>query len=645
MYEEKYKTSLKFIFRREKKVKMTKKLLSLILSCVMLASAAVFTASATTGGPEYKYDTFVDHDNGTATITVSIKGGTYGVGRCALVYDNEVYDLLTSDGDVYNAGTDMIANVVIGAEVENEYKITTTEETNLTTDLLDTTNGLILFAWYANTRIVDGKDAGYINADDEYKTVATINLALAAGKTSSDVLKSDNIAGPADDSELGSKPGGYEGGSSAGDDNANNQNSTNESSGVSSNMPEAVLNENMTAVSVNASASGTNVTISWNRMTNEAAANVGKYVVEVIDSNGNIVSGATKEVVANGSETYSVSFTNANGLTTGKNYTVRVTPYRKSGFEGIPGEATFSTKVSTGGGGSSSSGGASVGASGAGLVYTVTFVAGDGTIPEGQKYKYEVNRNGYVAGSPKVIAPEGKVFAGWSVDGVTLVSIEVYKITKDTAFKAIYVDREEDTHRPFILGYPGGNVNADNYLTRAEAATIIARASGKFDETKDYTTMYFSDVAPEHWAYKYISFVYENNIVNGYENGTYAPDSNITRAEFATIMQRYLGLELHEEMTFVDVTKDNWAVAYIGACKYAGLINGYENGEFRPANNITRAEAVKILNRATDRIPTANAIDAYVAEKGVPFEDLAKDKWYYYEIMEAAFPHLISYYH
>ena len=110
-------------------------------------------------------------------------------------------------------------------------------------------------------------------------------------------------------------------------------------------------------------------------------------------------------------------------------------------------------------------------------------------------------------------------------------------------------------------------------------------------------------------------------------------------------MQRYLGIELNEDANFSDVSKDHWAVAYIGACKFAGLINGYENGEFRPSNEITRAEAVKILNRATDRAPTPTAIDSYVDEKGIPFEDLDSSKWYFYEIMEAAFPHLISYYH
>ncbi len=624
-------------------MKKTTKLLSLILSGVMLGSTAAFTVDAKNSAPKYDIDFVYDANSEIATATISVSGGTYGAGRFGLSYNAEALTLINADGNAYDAAADNIADVVIGFEAEDEYKIVATEETNLTADLIDTESGSILFAWYTNTRIVEGKDLGFVEADDDAKVLATVSFVLADelanAENPADALAAvedalvDVFEGETDDLK------GWDDVYSIRDNELNEYVSDDDDIKVNS-----VITPNMDDVTLTAKASGRNITVSWKPIANEEDNGIASYDVVITDKDGNEVV-ATNMVAGaenlNSSKKYSIKFTNDDGLEYNTEYVVKVTPVLDSGKLGVSGIKNVKTERSssnvTGGGESSSDTGAS-------MTFTVTYFAGEGTIPEGQKFKYEVARNGYVGGSPAVIAPEGKIFAGWSVDGVTLISVEVYKITKDIAFKAIYVDKEDETHRTFILGYPGGEVRADNALTRAEAAAIIARASANFDSTKTYTAN-FTDVPADHWAANYIAFVYESNIVTGYEDNTYHPSSNITRAEFATIMQRYLGIELNEDANFIDVGKDHWAVAYIGACKDAGLINGYENGEFRPFNEITRAEAVKILNRATDRTPNPTAIGSYIAEKGIPFADLDANMWYFYEIMEAAFPHLVSYYH
>lgn len=628
-------------------MKQTKRLLSFILAFVMLASCAVFTAQAADkNAPMYEIDFSYDVDAGTAKAVVSVKGGSFGVGRFGFTYNPDVLTLVNSADE---GEEPTLADYVIG-EDNDDYSIVTTEETNLASELIDTENGVILFAWYA-------KEDAYVNAAKAFMPIAQVSFECADSlKTNTSVIDALAIAPIDDDYDFGDLKGWTDAYVAVNAELAKKASpADNVTVGYEIKYPEKVPEEDL---DVNAKADGTDITVKWDPV--EIDPEDGKvvgYVVTVTDKDGNVVTDKDGnpliiEVEDNGDgSSFSQVITSDNGIKKNEEYIINIQPVIDTDDDGVgdvydkPATDSVTTKTKKPGGEVTGGGGTSTSGSGVSLTYTVLYLPGEGTIPEGQKFKYEVARNGYVSGSPAVIAPEGKVFAGWSVDGVTLISVQVYKITKDTTFKAIYVEKEEDTHRTFIVGYPGGEVRADNALTRAEAATIIARASGKFDEEKAYTEVYFNDVAADHWAFKYISFVYENGIVNGYEDKTFHPDSKITRAEFATIMQRYLGITLNEDASFADVAKDHWAVAYIGACKDAGLINGYEDGSFRPSNEITRAEAVKILNRAADRAPTATAIDAYIAEKGIPFEDLAKGAWYFYEIMEAAFPHLISYYH
>ncbi len=627
-------------------MKQTKRLLSFILAFVMLASCAVFTAQAADkNAPMYEIDFLYDVEAGTAKAVVSVKGGSFGVGRFGFTYNP---DVLTPVSYADEGEEPTLADYVIG-EDNDDYSIVATEETNLASELIDTENGAILFAWYA-------KEDAYVNAAKAFMPIASIDFECAESlKTNAHPTEAIAVAPVADDFDFSGLKGWSDAYVAVNSDLSKKVSpAENVSIIYDIKYPEKAPEDDL---DVNAKADGTEITIKWDPVeTDPDDGKVVGYVVTVTDKDGNVVTDKDGNPIVivvedNGDgSSFSQVITDDNGIKKNEEYVISIQPIIDTDNDGIgdvydkPATDTVTTKVKKPGG-DVTGGGTSTSGSGVSLTYTVLYLPGEGTIPEGQKFKYEVARNGYVSGSPAVIAPEGKVFAGWSVDGVTLISVQVYKITKDTTFKAIYVEREEDTHSPFIVGYPGGEVRAENALTRAEAAAIIARASEGFDEEKAYTEVYFKDVAPDHWAYKYIAYVYENGIVNGYEDSTFHPDSKITRAEFATIMQRYLGITLNEDASFVDVAKDHWAVAYIGACKDAGLINGYEDGTFRPSNEITRAEAVKILNRATDRAPTATAIDAYIAEKGIPFEDLAKGVWYFYEIMEAAFPHLISYYH
>ena len=100
-----------------------------------------------------------------------------------------------------------------------------------------------------------------------------------------------------------------------------------------------------------------------------------------------------------------------------------------------------------------------------------------------------------------------------------------------------------------------------------------------------------------------VEYLVDMGIINGYPDGTFRPSSNITRAEYTTIIMKYLEKEPGEiEMVvskFEDVAKDHWARGYINLAYDNNIIRGYEDGTFRPNGNITYQEAITILLNAS----------------------------------------------
>ena len=112
----------------------------------------------------------------------------------------------------------------------------------------------------------------------------------------------------------------------------------------------------------------------------------------------------------------------------------------------------------------------------------------------------------------------------------------------------------------------------------------------------------FTDVAAGAWYNNAISTMANAGILDGYEDGSFHPNGYITRAEFATIAVRFFDLSYQGEDLFPDIG-DHWAQDYINQAADAGIIEGYPDGTFGPQKQITRAEAVTMVNRTLDRHP------------------------------------------
>ena len=158
-------------------------------------------------------------------------------------------------------------------------------------------------------------------------------------------------------------------------------------------------------------------------------------------------------------------------------------------------------------------------------------------------------------------------------------------------------------HYAYIAGYEDGTVRPNNNITRAEVATIFFRLfTDEYRETYWSTNNPFSDVAYTAWYNNAVSTTSNAGIIAGYPDGTFQPNNYITRAEFATIAARFLSEEYVGPDLFTDIS-GHWAAEYINRAANAGWINGYPDGSFDPNAYITRAEAMTLVNNMLGRMP------------------------------------------
>lgn len=103
-----------------------------------------------------------------------------------------------------------------------------------------------------------------------------------------------------------------------------------------------------------------------------------------------------------------------------------------------------------------------------------------------------------------------------------------------------------------------------------------------------------------HWAVPQISYWFNKGVVKGYPDGTFAPNHSITRAEFITLVNKILGFQDKKQVTFEDVSANDWFYEEISKAAAAGYITGYEDNTIRPDNPIKREEAAVIISRLVD---------------------------------------------
>lgn len=147
-----------------------------------------------------------------------------------------------------------------------------------------------------------------------------------------------------------------------------------------------------------------------------------------------------------------------------------------------------------------------------------------------------------------------------------------------------------------VNGTPSGTFGVSNHITRAEAALMIARVVG-LNSSNITDKQTFSDVKNDAYYFKEVHAVVEAGYFEGYNNGNFGPNDPLTRAQMAKIIAVTFKLGKENGSYFNDAN-DSWAIEYINAIAKHGISFGNGKGDFKPNNNISRAEFSVMLARA-----------------------------------------------
>ena len=194
----------------------------------------------------------------------------------------------------------------------------------------------------------------------------------------------------------------------------------------------------------------------------------------------------------------------------------------------------------------------------------------------------------------------------------------------------------DEDHFAYVQGYSDGNVHPYGLISRAETTTIFFRLLT--DEVRDdnlLTSNTYTDVTNDYWANTAISTMTGLGIVQGRSATTFDPKAPITRAQFAAICARFDTGKSNGEQTFTDI-KGHWAEKYIQRAAELGWIQGFADGTFRPDTYITRAQAMTMINRVLNRTPE----DEEDLLKGMKvWPDCNPGDWFYLAVQEATNSH------
>lgn len=269
----------------------------------------------------------------------------------------------------------------------------------------------------------------------------------------------------------------------------------------------------------------------------------------------------------------------------------------------------------------------------------------------GSKIAPETVRHGLTVAKPKDPVNGGYIFDGWYTDKTYRTPYNfATPLTQDTTIYAKWflivlpgVTVKKNTpklntadHFAYVQGYPDGTVKPAGNITRAETAAILFRLMDEGSRKTYYsTTSGFRDVASGSWYNTYVATLNNAGVITDSSNGYFRPNEAITRAELAAMLAKF------SETTgaanyFNDVSAKYWAANAIAICAKLGWITGYPDGTFRPDKNVTRAELMAMINRATGRAP--KSADAFLPGMKT-WIDNTSDKWYYLDVQEATNSH------
>lgn len=193
-----------------------------------------------------------------------------------------------------------------------------------------------------------------------------------------------------------------------------------------------------------------------------------------------------------------------------------------------------------------------------------------------------------------------------------------------------------EDHYAYLLGYEDGTVRPNGSISRAEVATVLFRLLKDDVRTQNLTKdNAYSDVPDTAWYAAAVSTLSKMGVISGYPDGTFRPNAPITRAEFAAMIARFDETAKSADTPFTDIS-GHWAENAIGKAYGNGWVEGSSKTVFCPESNLTRAETATLLNRVLHRLPEK---ESDLLANQVVWPDNPETFWGYLAIQEATNSH------
>lgn len=193
-----------------------------------------------------------------------------------------------------------------------------------------------------------------------------------------------------------------------------------------------------------------------------------------------------------------------------------------------------------------------------------------------------------------------------------------------------------EDHYAYLLGYEDGTVRPNGSISRAEVATVLFRLLKDDVRTQNLTKdNAYSDVPDTAWYSTAVSTLSKMGVISGYPDGTFRPNAPITRAEFAAMIARFDETAKSADTPFTDIS-GHWAENAIGKAYGNGWVEGSSKTLFCPESNLTRAETATLLNRVLHRLPEK---ESDLLANQIAWPDNPETFWGYLTIQEATNSH------
>ncbi|MEH6943083.1 C40 family peptidase [Bacillus sp. JJ722] len=216
--------------------------------------------------------------------------------------------------------------------------------------------------------------------------------------------------------------------------------------------------------------------------------------------------------------------------------------------------------------------------------------------------------------------PDGFDCSGYLIYVFNQVGISLPRTSEDQYNKAgVSVDKKDlqvgdlvffsNTYKPGI-SHAGIYVGDNNFISATNSGVVVASLDNTYWKPKytgakrvlntdgSQSSSKFPDLGTDHFAYDAINTLTSQGVISGYQDGTFRPNDNVTRGQAAAIINRVLKHTATTDVSFQDVSSNHTFAKEIAAIKELGIINGFPDGTFRPNDIMTRAQMAAIVKNA-----------------------------------------------